>query len=385
MENIEPSRELLTVEQFLTLSAKINYQLSARALNKPALLSLVLGSDSFEGSEREALLLAFDLLQAGYQGDRRRVGTPGILHPLRTAAILARSMTRPSILHVLSALLHDKDEDLTAPVIGEERWRIVEGLHAALLEKLDEQDRGELERRIDLLSARTSETYQEYLARVIDSAREMPDLVHVKLADRIDNTFDVNLQHPGVTRFNFFRAVFDILFMPGFRGVTMGRFHFMPDEEEGVMLLGQLFKDVFFLALLRHEGLDATDHTTRRLFEGLAVAGIREAQWLILEMFNTCIRGVEEQRAILRSVMQYCSEGGAAAITSRDSGHELDGVLLESYMASREGHRKEMLTRLFQNRELLAKLVLTFIVVFASFINDPAYTLRGIETLGQPH
>jgi hypothetical protein len=383
MERPEPSRELLTVEQYLTLSAKINYQLSSRALNKPALLSLVLGADTFEGKERDALLLAFDVLQAGYQQDRRRVGTPGILHPLRTAAILSRSMPKPSLLHILAALLHDKEEDLTSNELGDARWSGMQTLYAKLLSDLAPEDRVRLEERIGLLSADGRRTYQAYLVRILENAESRPDLLHVKLADRIDNTFDINLQHPGVTRYNFYRAVFDILFMPGFRGVAMGRFHFMPEEDEGVMLLSQLFKNVFFLALLRHKRLDTTDATTRRLFAGLAVAGIREAQWLILEMFNTCIQDVESQRSLLRKVMQYCSEGGAGAITSRAEGNELDGVLIESYMASLEGQRKQMLTRLFQNRELLAKLVLTFIVIFASFINDPDYTLRGIDALAQ--
>jgi hypothetical protein len=170
--------------------------------------------------------------------------------------------------------------------------------------------------------------------------------------------------------------------MPSFRGVQMGSFHFMPDTDEGVMLLSQLFKDTFFLALLRSSGLDASDELTRRLFVGLAVAGIREAQWLALEMFNTCLDDVERQRALLMSVMQYCHTGGAGAVTSKEAGGELDGMLLASYTAARQGLHKQMLTRLFQDRDLLAKMVLAFIVVFASFINDPSFRIEGIDLEG---
>jgi hypothetical protein len=116
------------------------------------------------------------------------------------------------------------------------------------------------------------------------------------------------------------------------------------------------------------------------------VAGIREAQWLALEIFNTRITDVAVQRTILMSVMQYCSEGGAGAVRTKGAGGELDGMLLASFTAAREGQQKQMLTQLFQNHDLLIKMVLAFIVVFASFLNNPDYTIKGIDTDGlQPH
>jgi hypothetical protein len=375
-------RELLTIEQYTTLSAKINYQLSSVSLNRPALLALVLGPAEIDERERDVLLATFDVLRAGYQQDRRRLGTPGILHPLRTAAIIARSLPRPTLLHMLAALLHDKDEDLSEEELGAHRWALMQKEYGALLELLAPGESARLERCIELLSNRGLATYQDYLGRILHEARQLPELLHVKLADRIDNTFDINLQHPGVTRYNFYRAVFDILFMPGFRGVQMGSFHFMPEVDEGVMLLSQLFKDTFFLALLRSSHLDGVDELTRRLFVGLAVAAIREAQWLALEMFNTCLEDVERQRALLMSVMQYCRTGGAGAVTSKEAGGELDGMLLASYTAARQGLHKQMLTELFQDRDLLAKMVLAFIVIFASFVNDPSFSIQGIDLQG---
>jgi hypothetical protein len=376
------SRELLTIEQYITLSAKINYQLSSIALNRPALLALILGPAEFDERERDVLLAAVDVLRAGYQQDRRRLGTPGVLHPLRTAAILTRSARRPTLLHMLAGLLHDKDEDLAAEELGEERWAEMDVHYQRLMTLLSAEERAALERAIPLLSNHGFASYQDYLGQILSHAREDPTLLHVKLADRIDNTFDINLQHPGVTRYNFYRAVFDILFMPGFRGVQMGSFHFMPEADEGVMLLSQLFKDTFFLALLRSGHLDTLDDTTHRLFIGLAVAGIREAQWLALEMFNTVLTDVDQQRALLMSVMQYCSMGGAGAVTSKEEGGELDGMLLASYTTARQGLHKQMLAELFGNRELLAKMVLAFIVIFASFINDPTFSIAGIDVRG---
>lgn len=381
MEQNESTRELITIEEYITLSAKINYQLSSPTLNKSVLLALVLGPVEFEEREREILLETFNVLQEGYQQDRRRLGTPGILHPLRTAAILARTMRRPTLMHMLGALLHDKGEDLTEEELGPARWRAMEQRYAALIERLDPDEGALLQNRVRYLSHRVG-TYEDYLVQVLDTARKMPDLLHVKLADRIDNTFDIHLQHPGVTHFNFYRAVFDILFLPRFHGVQMGKFHFMPDEKEGVMLLSQLFKDTIFLALLRHHKLDTLDPTTQKLFVGLAVAGIREAQWLLLEMFNTCYADVGRQRALLKEVMEYCAGGGIDAVTSHEKGHHLDGMLLSTFRAEKIGERRESLAALFNNRELLGRMILAFIALFACFINDPAYTIHGIDREG---
>lgn len=382
MERRRSAREILTIEEYVTLSAKINYQLSARSLNRPALLALVLGSAEVSDADRDLVAEAFSVLQEGYGQDRRRLGTPGILHPLRTMAILCRAMRRPSLMHLLGALFHDKDEDLTEEELGPERWTEMERRHELLTTSLGTSRAAPLADRIRLLSNRGVRTYEAYLGRLLDSARQWPDLLHVKLADRLDNTFDINLQHPGVTRYNFYRAVFDILFLPRFRGVEMGSFHFMPDSDEGVMLLSQLFKDLTFLVLLREERLDAVDDAAQKLSVGLAVAGIREAQWLALESFNTCVTEVHQQRALLKEVMAYCTTGGIEAVTAREAGGELDGMLLRTFTAQQEGSRKQMLRDLFENRELLTRMVLTFIVVFAAFINDPTYTIRGIDRTG---
>jgi hypothetical protein len=374
-------RELITIEEFVTLSAKINYQLSATRLNKEALLALVLGPAELDEGDRTLLLQAFDVLQAGYQQERRRLGTPGILHPLRAAALLSRAL-KPTLMHLLCSLLHDKDEDLTEGELGSERFGEMQVAYHELLHNLGPRRAAELKTRIDVLSNCGPSSYEAYLGRLLDNARGMPEVLHVKLCDRLDNTFDIHLQHPGVTRFNFYRAVFDILFLPHFGGIDMGRFHFMPDIDQGVMLLSQLFKDLTFLALLRSEGLDRLDTDTAKLFNGLAVAGIREAQWLALESFKTSITDVDKQRALLMEVMDYCTKGGIEAVTAAEAGGELDGILLNTFKAQQAGSRRKMLAELFNDRVQLTRMVLTFIVVFAAFINDSSYVIRGIGRAG---
>jgi len=82
------------------------------------------------------------------------------------------------------------------------------------------------------------------------------------------------------------------------------------------------------------------------------------------------------------SVMQYCCEGGADRVTTSEGGNQLDGMLLSIFTASKQGQQKEILTRLFQDHELLAKMVLAFIVLFASFINNPEYRIEGLDLAG---
>ena len=377
MDNAAGShREVITIEEFLTLSAKINYQLSARSLKAPVLLSLLLGPAPFDERARGILLDGFFALQAGYDVDRRRLGTPGILHPLRAAALLARTHDAPSLPTMLTALFHDKGEDLTEKDLGAERFQRMETHFAEMRSKLTTEERDRLDDSIRCLSNHCG-TYSEYMGQVTDNARRIPELLHVKLSDRIDNTFDVHLQHPGVSNYNFYRAVFDILFLPSFRGVSMGNFHFMPDAAEGVLLLSQLFKNTLLLAMLRSAGLDKQDDTTRRLFIGLAVAGIREAQWLALELFNTVYTDVQKQRGLLLDVMEYCAHGGIDSVRVQGATSDLDGVFV-SFTSGDKPRQKQMLVELFEDRERLARMSLAFIVVFAAFINDPKYTLQGV-------
>ncbi|MGC4120836.1 MAG: HD domain-containing protein [Myxococcales bacterium] len=380
METSNPSRELITIEAFLTLSAKINYQLSARSLKPPVLLSLVLGPATFDERSQKVLLEAFHALRAGYDQDRRRLGTPGILHPLRAAGLLARTLTRPSLMTMLAALFHDKGEDLTEADVGAERFAKMEEHFAAMKALLTPPERDHLDRAIAALTNQAG-SYSGYLGQLVDAAPSIPELLYVKLADRIDNTFDIHLQHPGVSNYNFYRAVFDVLFLPSFRGVSMGDFHFMPDTPEGVMLLSQLFKDTLLLAMLRNHGLDRQDEATRRLFVGLAVAGIREAQWLALEMFNTVYKDVRGQRQLLLEMMEYCASGGIDSVRTQGETGALDGVFV-AFTSGTKADQKKMLTELFEDRERLVRMTLAFIVVFAAFINDPGYTLKGVDRGG---
>src|SRR5512136_680775 len=129
----------LTVEGFLRLSADINLQLQARHLSRRALLRLVLGRA--EVPHEAPLLEAITYLRDGY-GDRRRKNGPlAILHPLRTAALLSHTMEAPTILDLLSALLHDNEEDLRAEDVGADEFGRLQQAFEAMRQKIDSDHR----------------------------------------------------------------------------------------------------------------------------------------------------------------------------------------------------------------------------------------------------
>ncbi|MBM3326378.1 MAG: hypothetical protein FJY65_05290 [Calditrichaeota bacterium] len=380
MLNSKSPRGLVTTEEFLVLSAEINYQLSAREINRQALLALVLGMTEIE--EKDVLLDTIACLQIGYGKQTRKIGPLAILHPLRTAAILARVMSKPTMLDLLGALLHDKEEDLVSQRIGETDYQRLEEEFAAMLRHIDHAHQWYLGERLDLLRRREDQSYTQYIGRILDNAHQMPDLLHIKLADRFDNTFDIHLQRPGVIRYNFFRTVFDILFVPDFPGVQVSEYHFLPGEDESIILISQIFKNANFMSLLRQEGLDRLDETTANLFDALAIANIREAQWIALELFASYIVNVKRQRELLIEVMDYCQSGGTFAVTSRERGHPLDGTFMERYGGLSDEARRNKIRELYRDKEQLARVTLAFIAIFSSFLNDPNFYLQGISRGG---
>ena len=374
------SQELISTEEYILLSAELNYQLSARELNRQALLELIIG-DEREKEHDASIVAALDFLQTGYARTKRKSGAPAILHPLRTAALLSRCTSPPPLLSLLGALLHDKGEDLRESVVGTQRFEVLEKLFRSFERIIDQNERWYLGERIALLTHQPGDSYVEYLTRMIDQADRMPDLLHVKLADRLDNTFDITLQRPGIKSYNFFRTVFDILFVTDFPGVRLSEYHFLPSKEEGVLLLSQLFKNAIFLSLLRKAGLDGRDQTTRKLFAALAVACIREASWIALEILSSYITDLEQQRELLLDVRQYCLGGGATQARRQEADHPLDG-LLQYYVAAASKGRKKRLGELYDDKALLAKLSVVFISLNSRFLNDPGFSLQGVESSG---
>ncbi len=107
----------LTPEKFLETSADISYRLSGGAFDPRMLLDLILEGAVKTPCSVDILTKAVSVVRAGYGDQRRKMGPLAVLHPLRVAAILSRVTHDPTMMDLLCALLHDRDEDLT-----EDQW-----------------------------------------------------------------------------------------------------------------------------------------------------------------------------------------------------------------------------------------------------------------------
>lgn len=369
----------ITVEGHLTLSATINWHLSARKVDLRALLHVILGPAKVV--DQEPLIEALNYLHQAYGDRRRKNGPRAVLHCLRIAAMLARTIPAPTTLDLLGALMHDKEEDLTREELGQPEWDRLQAEFARVLAKIDSNHRWFLGERIGLLWRQSSQSYYEYLGVVLSRVRTMPDLLRCKLADRLDNTLDIAVQRTGTEAKAFFELLFSMLFLPGFQPLLDERM-MVPDVEACVLLLSQLFKNVVLMSMLRQQRLDRLDETTERLFFALATTSSEQAQWAAVALLSGSSLAWQERRTLLREMMDYCAAGGMAAVHQRDKGGLLDGTFLEHFAHPDDAIRKRQIESLFRDKPLFIRLLVLYIGIFTSFLADPSYHVRGIDHTG---
>jgi hypothetical protein len=368
-------------DQWHELSLEISYALMANPPNELALLTLILGQPP-PPSFREPLLEAIRFLLLGYGTDRRKSGPLAVLHPMRTAAMLGRSLPKLQILDLLGAFLHDRDEDISPDRIPQARWAELQQKLERLLGMINHDEQWFLGERIAILSRKRGQTYFDYLVNIIRNARTMPDLLRIKLADKLDSTYDIQVPPSRFERLDFYQVVFDLLFLPTYSGLAAHDDYFLVGEREAMLLLSSMAKNAVFLSLLRQTGHDRDDPTIELLFDALAFASIRQARWVLLELFATSLDSVDDQREMLKDVLAYCEDGAIAAITSRERGHPLDGTFLERLVVASDQERRQRLAEVYADRTLFAKVVTAMIIIFSCFRDDPRFRIEGIEIRG---
>lgn len=373
------ARSRITVESHLALSATINWHLSARRIDLGALLRVILGPARVP--DQAPLLETLSYLRHAYGERRRKSGPAAVLHCLRTAAMLARIMPEPGMLDLLGALLHDKEEDLTPEELGPEEWQRLQAEFACVLNKIDADHRWFLGERIAYLRRRESHTYYQYLGQVLARAREMPDLLHCKLADRLDNTLDIAVQRPATDEHDFFETAFGVLFLPNYQ-MRPQDVASAPDSEACVLLISQLFKNVVFMSMLRAQRLDQMDEVTASLFCALSAVGRAQAEWGAVALLSSAVAGADPRRKLVLEIMDYCASGGIAGVTRKERGGLLDGCLLEHFAESDDKLRKRRLEGVYDNKPLFVRLLIMFIGIFTTFTMDPSYHLRGVDSTG---
>ncbi|MFH1215639.1 MAG: hypothetical protein V1706_03955 [Pseudomonadota bacterium] len=375
-------KPLIDTQEFLSLSSFLNYQLAGEPVNWQGILNLM-GIDSLSLDEMSGsfLMEALEYLGEAYGKQKRRLGPLAILHPIRATSLLAKAYDKPSTLNLLCTLFHDKDEDLTSDKYSPENWERLDTKFRHLLEKIDAKANWFLNERIAYLAKPKGQKYTEYLGRLLAKARTAPELAVVKLADRLDNTLDlrVDLQDSS-GRPHTFQVIFDILFVNSYKGLKLTQPHPVAGRINGAMRLYQLYKNVVFLSMLRHEKVPM-EEAGRRLFYSLAVASIREAQTIMLHIFAYHLTGPDEQRAVLFEAMEYSHAGGMDSI-SGDGPSVLDGIFRKYFVFDNPEMKKKHLADLYADKRVMSLVAISFLIVFANFINSEEYLVKGISPAG---
>ncbi len=376
--------EVYELDSFLRLSAVLHYQLSAVALGSGNIVALLLEDKRLSSDERDTLLAGLKYLGRAYGRKRRRLGPQAILHPIRATALLARAEDQVNLLDLLAELLHDKLEDISADDFPPEQWRELEEEFRSLLKRVDPTDEWFLMERLELLRRHEEgQTYCQYIGRMLGQGKQMPDLVRVKLADRLDNTLDMRVDiHDPLEGVDFFSHIFQLLFVGSYTGYKPKLGHPPTSPINGAQRLYELFKNTVLLSLIRQKADTSEDSAASRLFNAMAVASMKEAQRTIMHIFGYHVTDIAEQKQILEEAMAYCLQGGFDVVTTPTQGQRLDGLFIGCFDHHDTEVRKEQLRMLYQDKPLMVQASVAFIVIFLSFLGDEKYYVRGITPEG---
>ncbi len=370
---------LYDLTEFFRLSAALNYQLSASSteLGRESILTTVLGDRAVTAEERALLADVVDYLVEAYGEKSRKTGPLAVLHPLRATALLARAAGPVTFLDLLAELLHDKLEDLPSD------QRPLEDRFQSLIKRVDPKSEWFLMERIDTLTRQPGDTYYRYIGRLLQRAERTPELVRVKLADRLDNTLDMRIDfRDPLEDTDVFVDLFQLLFSSRRPEFATGMPHPPTPPLHGARRLYELFKNVVALSLARLAPVAEQDSTARFLFDAIAVAGMREAERILLHVFSYHYQDPQAQRALLMETMEYCHAGGIEQVTRVTGNSRLDGLFLERFDAPTPAERAAKLQSLYEDKELMCAAAVAFIVIFLNFTTDPSYTVRGVTTEG---
>ena len=375
--------------EFLRLSSALNYNLSAASMNRYNVLRFILGgkslhSDRQKDKEHKAIVMdALNYLFSAYSHKRRRLGPMAVLHPLRASAVYAKAPRYLNIVDILSALLHDILEDIRPQDFENHEWEKLESMLYELLGKLDQDDEWRLMERLQALTRFESETYYQYIGRLLDRAKNIPELIQIKLADRLDNTLDmrIDIADP-IEGIDFFENLFQILFVENYKGFDPESDHPPSATLNGAKRLYQLFKNAVLLSMIRQKDTPPRDNSSQLFFKAVSSASLKEAQRTFMHILGYHHTDLEKARALLLDAMDYCYKGRIDAITKVTEGQTLDGLFSTYFGPVHSKTRNEKLALLYDNKPLMLEASVAFIVIFLSFLNDPEFYVQGITTKG---
>jgi len=380
---------LFDLTDFFKLSSALNYNLSAASLNRYNVLMYITDNkrldddDKLDREKKGILMEALGYLFSAYRQKRRRLGPMAVLHPLRAAALFTRTRPRIDLVELLSLLFHDILEDVNPSQFGVQEWKEMEIQLYGLFERMAPEDEPRLMENMLSLTRLGNESYYQYIGRLLENARQAPEIIEVKLADRLDNTLDlrIDLEDP-LARIDFFENIYQILFVNNYKGYVPKWEHSPATAINGAKRLYQLFKNSVLLSLIRQYEPDAGTHSQKILFDAVSEAGLNEAQRTLIHLVSYHVKDVSTQRSLILEAMEYCYSGKSDLVTKPDGNQLLDG-LFSTYFGHKSSRvRRQQLDILYQNKKLMLEATVAFIVIFLSFLNDQSYYIQGISAEG---
>jgi hypothetical protein len=375
--------------EFFKLSSVLNYNLSAASLNRYNVLTYILAGkrlDSDEQMDREKkslIMEALGYLFSAYSHKRRRLGPMAVLHPLRAAALMTRAQDQPRLESLLSALFHDILEDVKSVDFAAQEWKDMEQRLFELLEHLAPEEETRLIQRLKCLTRTKTESYYRYIGRMLECSAAFPDVVAVKLADRLDNTLDmrIDLEDP-LAGIDSFQNIFQLLFVNNYPGYEPKAEHQPTTAMNGSRRLYQLFKNAVLLSLIRQLLVAPETQDRKRLFDAVAEASLKEAQRTLMHLMGYHLKDHPTQRRLIVDAMDYCYSGRSDFVTKPDGKRLLDGLFSTYFAPAETKVLNQQLDSLYQNKPLMVQASIAFIVIFLGFLNDSHYFVRGISIKG---
>ncbi len=368
---------IITTNKFYSLSAHLNFQLSGTPIDWRALLALF-NPDQLDEKSKELVRDTLIYLGEAYGQEKRKLGPFAVLHPIRAASLLAQCSAEISILDLLTILLHDKNEDITETKYSLKDWENLEHMYQHLIRKINSMENWYLNERIHFLTREKNESYLEYLNGIIDQAKTTPELVLVKLVDRLDNTLDLRMDlYEDTSGINCYQYIFEVLFTNNLSEQMEKPMYHIDRKISGSRRLYELYKSALFLSLINSEKIYVNE-CTQRLYNSLAIASINEAHNIMLHIFTYHLTDMKKQKSVLMDVMHYSTKGGLNKITT-DKGHLLDGLFTNYFESANKEQLNGKLKELYTNKELMAEAAVAFAAIFTNFLNDDVFFIEGIS------
>jgi hypothetical protein len=375
--------------EFLKLSSSLNYNLSAASISRYNILLFIIGNkrlhpdENRNRREKSIIMDAINYLISAYSHKRRRLGPMAVIHPLRSAALFSSTVESINLLDLLTQFFHDLLEDIQSVAFDVREWLSLEKQLAEIMEKLEPADEAALEQRLLCLTRLKTESYFQYIGRMLDCAKKLPSLVANKLADRLDNTLDmrIGLQDP-LEGFNYFENIFQILFVNSYKGFQPELQYQSPMVINGAKRLYQLFKNAVLLSLIRQKHAMRDSGPESILFSALAKASLLESQRTFIKVIGHQYRKIQSQRSLLLDAMDYCYNGRTDMVTNPEDGRLLDGLFTTYFGIPNTRIRNRRLDDLYRNKPLMIQTSIAFSVIFLSFMNDPEFYVKGITATG---